>query len=162
MVFSAEPIQTVLVSCRGSAELMGKRVTKDNLIAIDWQMPISIGQRLFAIAVAKTRFSYELIMDSKCFVVNFMPYSQKDKVLFCGTHTGRSTDKFRQTGLAKEEAESVDCPKVKEACAQLECELIHSFDAGDHTIFVGKILKEVHKAESQRLFHTVDEQFIGV
>ena len=162
MVFSAEPIQTVLVSCRGSAELMGRRVTKDNLIAVDWHMPISIDQRLFSIAVAKTRFSFELITSSGCFVVNFMPFSFQKEVLFCGTHSGRSVDKFRETGLAKEEAESVDCPKVKEACAQLECELVHSFDAGDHTIFVGKILKEVHKEDSQRLFHTEDEQFIGV
>jgi flavin reductase (DIM6/NTAB) family NADH-FMN oxidoreductase RutF len=162
MVYFAEPIQTVLVSCRANVDIIGRDVLKDNLIAVDWHMPVSFNPALYAISVGKARFSCGLISKSRCFVVNFMPYSQLDAVLFCGTNTGRSIDKFKKSGLTKEEGEAVDCPKVAQACAALECEVINSVDSGDHIIFVGRILAAFEKMSAPRLFHDRDDKFVKV
>jgi flavin reductase (DIM6/NTAB) family NADH-FMN oxidoreductase RutF len=162
MVYFAEPIQTVLVSCRANVEIMGKEVLKDNMITLDWHMPVSFEPSLYAISVGKSRFSRLLIEKSKCFVVNFMPFSLKDKVLFCGRKSGRHMDKFKETGLKKEEGESVDCPRIADACAGLECEVVNSLEAGDHTIFVGKVLKEIYRNDAPRLFHLSEDEFVQV
>jgi flavin reductase (DIM6/NTAB) family NADH-FMN oxidoreductase RutF len=91
-----------------------------------------------------------------------MPFSAKEKVLFCGTHTGRSIDKFKKSGLTKEESEAIDCPKVAEAVAQLECEVVNLVDAGDHLLFIGKILRQIEKASAPRLFSKTDDEFMKV
>jgi len=144
------PIQTVIVSSRADLSIFGKQLTKDNLITVAWHMPISFGPPLYAISIGKTRFSLELIRKSKVFVVNFMPYYLREKLLVCGTKSGRLLDKFHETGLGKEEASSIDCCKVVEAVAQLECEVVQEIEAGDHVIFVGKVLRAIEKNTSEK------------
>ena len=154
MVFYDEPIQTVLITCRGHAEVMGRRLNKDNIITVNWHMPASFKPPLYAISIGKDRFSLGLIRSSGCFVVNFMDFSHKDAAQLCGTTTGSHTDKFRETGLSPVQADRVDCPLLGEALASLECEVIHEADAGDHVIFIGKVLGSTYAGEGNRLFHT--------
>jgi len=146
------PTQVVLVTSRATTKIMGKEQVKDDIIAIAWHMPTSFDPELYSISVGKTRFSCELIKHSKVFVVNFMPYTLKEKALFCGTHTGRHMDKFEETGLTREESEKIDCPIIKEALAYLECEVVNEFETGDHVIFVGKVINSKLNKTGKRLF----------
>jgi flavin reductase (DIM6/NTAB) family NADH-FMN oxidoreductase RutF len=150
------PRQVILVTSRANVKSRFFKDTKvkDNIFALSWHMPVSSEPELYAISVSPKRFSYQLIMDSKVFVVNFMPYKCKDAVMYCGSHRGELIDKFREAGLKKEEAESIDCPRIKEADGYLECEVVNHIDAGDHVIIVGKVLKAIKKHNSPRLFHT--------
>ncbi len=157
-----KPAQTILVTMRGESEVMGKKVRKDNIITLDWHMPVSMDPLLYAIAVGKRKFSHGIIMSSGAFAVNFMPLSRKDEVLFCGKNSGATTDKFEETGLTKEECEKIDCPMIGEACAALECEVTSSADAGDHTIFIGKVLFKHHKSDEERIFHIGKYEFSTV
>ncbi len=122
-------------------------------------MPVSFSPPLYAICVGKTRLSHELISKSKAFVVNFVPYALKKEVLFCGRHSGRNLDKFKETGLKKEKAAKVDCPRIVQALATLECSVLQQIDAGDHTIFIGKILNAQFKKKDKRLFHLLLDDF---
>jgi flavin reductase (DIM6/NTAB) family NADH-FMN oxidoreductase RutF len=144
------PRQVVLVSSRSRMDIMGKEAEKDNIITIAWHMPVSFEPKLYAIAIGKERYSCSIIQKSKSFVVNFMPYELKDKALFCGTHSGRHTDKFRE--LEKEESDNIDCPRIKQAAAFMECEVINQIEAGDHIIFIGKVVNSQVKDISPRLF----------
>jgi len=146
-----DPRQVVLVSCREEMDIMGKKQVKDNIITLAWHMPVSFNPNLYAISVGKTRFSCEVIKKSKAFVVNFVPFSLKDKALICGTKSGAHIDKFEEAGLSKEEASNVDCPRIKEALAYIECEVVEEVDAGDHIIFIGKVLNSKVKREGKRL-----------
>jgi flavin reductase (DIM6/NTAB) family NADH-FMN oxidoreductase RutF len=114
-------------------------------------MPVSFNPKLYAIAVGKTRFSCEMIKKSKAFVVNFIPFELKKEVLVCGTKSGMHVDKFKEAKLTKEEASSVDCPMIKEALGYMECEVVDEIEAGDHIIFIGKILNSDVKKEGERL-----------
>ncbi|MCX8147448.1 MAG: flavin reductase family protein [Candidatus Woesearchaeota archaeon] len=148
----AYPRQVILVTSEAEAEIMGKRIEKSNIMAASWHMPASFEPLMYAIAVGKQRFSYELIKKSKVFCVNFMPFSLKDKVLFCGRKSGRLIDKFKESGLTPEECEKIHCKRIKEALAYIECEVINEVEAGDHVIFIGKAVNLKLKKEGKRVF----------
>jgi len=122
-------------------------------------MRTSISPELYAISIGKTRYSLGLIKKSKVFVVNFMPYYLRDAILYCGRTSGVITDKFKETGLHKEEAESVDCPRIAEAIAYLECEVVTEVEAGDHVILIGKVIRSLLKKEEKRIFHIEGNDF---
>ena len=155
------PRQTACISCRGKVKdkFSGKEEIKDNIITIDWHMQTSFEPFLYAISIGKTRFSCSLINKSRVFVVNFTPFSYKDEVLFCGRHSGEHMDKFRESGLRKEEAEKIDCCRIKEAVAFLECEVINQIEAGDHIIFIGKVVNSEERGKEKRVFHTTGDSF---
>ena len=148
----AGPRQVVLVTSRSNMEVIGKEIEKDDIITIAWHMPVSFEPQLYAVSIGKTRYSCGIIQKSKSFVVNFIPYELKEKALFCGTHSGQHMDKFKESGLIMEEAQSVDCGRIKQATGYLECEVINEVDSGDHIIFVGKVVNSDSKGITKRLF----------
>lgn len=158
----ANPRQVVLVSCEAEIELLGKKVEKKDIITLAWHMPVSMEPPMYAISIGKTRFSLNLIKKSRCFVVNFMPAEKEKEILLCGRTTGQSTDKFRETGFTEEEAEKIHCPRIKEALGWLECEVIEEIEAGDHVVFIGKVVHMQEKKEGKRLFHLGGDKFVGI
>jgi len=129
----AFPMQTVLVSCNDEKG-------NTNLITLAWHTPISRNPPLYGISVSPKRHSYSLIKKSKEFAINFMPYSEVEAAHFCGTHSGRNTDKLCRTGLTLIPSQALTAPLIKEGYAHLECELIKTTTLGDHTLFVGKVV----------------------
>lgn len=152
------PRQVICVTSRAETDTLGKKETKDNIFTLAWHTPLSFEPRLYGICVGKERFSLELIRKSHCFVINFMPYDLKDKVLQCGRVSGKHSDKFKDNGFEKEEADTIDCPIIKEAIGHLECELINEIDIGDHVFLVGKVLRS-HHIRGPRVFYIGDNEF---
>ena len=146
------PRQVVLVSSRAEVPVLGRKTEKDDIITIAWHSPVSFDPDLYMISVGKTRFSAKLIRESHVFVVNFIPFILKKQVIFCGTNSGEFIDKFKESGLIKEEAEKVDCPRIKEALGYLECKVVDAVEAGDHILFIGKVLNSEFKQKRNRLF----------
>jgi len=157
----AYPRQAILVSCRSEAKarFSNENEVKDNIIALSWHSPVSFEPELYAIMLSKGRFSYKLIKESKVFVVNFMPFELKKELLFCGRISGRDVDKFEESGLEKEEADTVDCCRIKQALGCLECELVNEIEAGDHVIFIGKVLKTVENKKGKKIFQVKGDSF---
>lgn len=158
----ANPRQVILVSAEAEMEVLGKSSLKKNIIALAWHMPLSFEPPMYAICVGKARFSCEMIKKSKCFVVNFMPESAKKEILYCGSNTGMYVDKFRESGLTGLESEKMHCPRIKQSAGWLECEVVEEVEAGDHIIFVGKV---IHMAlskggkDAKRPFHLGGDDF---
>lgn len=113
---------------------------KPNIITLSWAMPTSSDPPLVAISVGLQRYSHELIAGCEEFVVNIPPISILDKVKLCGSRSGRTADKFAETGLTSIASKKVRPPRIKEGIAHLECKLVDKFQTGDHTIFVGRIV----------------------
>lgn len=156
------PRQTVVVTCRSRAEVMGKELEKDNAITIDWHMPTSFEPRLYAVSIGKTRFSHKLIQKSKAFVVNFMPYDMKDSVIYLGSTSGEHKNKIEEAGIEIEDAQNIDCPIIKGAAAYLECEVVKEIDTGDHTIFIGKIINSRIENNKKRIIHIDGDNFTTI
>ncbi len=113
---------------------------KPNIITLGWNMPTSFNPPMVAISVGLTRYSHKLISESREFVLAFPSEDMKDALIFCGTHSGREVDKFKETGLTPVKAKYVKPPLIGEATVNMECRVVGSIRTGDHTIFVGEIL----------------------
>ena len=114
---------------------------KDNLIPLAWFSPVSFDPPLVCILVAPKRFSHDMIVRSGCFTLNFIPYDQAELVRNLGSTSGRDLDKFEAFDIPKQEAERIDAPIMGNAYAALECRLVDRRTHGDHSLFVGEILR---------------------
>ncbi len=123
-----------------------------------WIMPVSRKPPMLAIAIAKSRYTYELIKEFREFAVCILSSASYRAVHFMGTVSGREiSDKIRAAGLTKVNAKKIRAPIIGESLAVAECELVNDIEAGDHNIIVGKVLEvyrrsdiEVHNPSSYR------------
>ena len=127
------PMQTVLVTCNDETG-------KTNVITIAWHTPISKKPPLYGISIAPTRYSHDLIKKNKEFVINFVYFDMVEKAHFCGTHSGRSTDKVDKIKLTLNSSKMINIPFIKECFAHLECKLVQDISMGDHTLFIGEVV----------------------
>ncbi len=128
------PMHTVLVTCVGNAG-------KPNVLPLAWAMPTSHNPPLVAVSIAPARYSHTLIEETKEFVINIPTVDIVKETLACGKISGKTHDKFSETGLTPAPARKVKAPIIKECIAHLECKLHSQFKTGDHTVFVGEIVE---------------------
>jgi len=149
------PRQVVLVTTRHMVkDRFSTRVNEqDNIIAVDWHMPVSFDPKMYAIAISKKRFSLQLIQESGVFCINMIPFTLQEQVQFIGKHSGQHINKFERTGLIMEECSTIECGKIKQAVGHIECHVEKELDVGDHIIIVGKVTHHEEKDHIKRLFH---------
>lgn len=92
------------------------------------------------VSLRKATHSYGNIMAKKAYTVSVPSERHAREADYFGIASGRSTDKFKDTGLTPAKSELVDAPYVREFPMVLECRVIHHFEIGLHTHFVGEIL----------------------
>ena len=85
---------------------------------------------------------------AKIFIINFSSFDILDKIHFCGTHSGRNTDKIKETGLSLENCKKIDAKYIMECFAHLECKLYDKINIGDHTFFVGEVVNTIIDEEA--------------
>jgi len=118
---------------------MGKQ-KKTNVTPIAWHTPVSFKPPIYLIAMKPSNYSHMLIKQQKEFVINFLEKDFAQKALQTGEVSGQKKDKFREFGLAKEPSEMIDVPRIKQAYAALECNLISTIKSGDHDLFLGEVV----------------------
>lgn len=147
----ANPRQIILLTSRGGG--------RDNIMALAWHTPVSFWPKLYAVAIYREWFSCRLVRASRVFVVNFMSKDSAGAVLVCGRNSGKKKDKFQASGLRKEEADTIDCPRIAQALGYLECRVVRAVTAGDHVVFIAKVLKAKLKKKGKRIFHLGGSRF---
>jgi flavin reductase (DIM6/NTAB) family NADH-FMN oxidoreductase RutF len=128
---------------------------KANPITLGWTMIVSGEPPMMAVAVAKTHYSIETIRHSKCFTIAFPSSEMADAALFFGSKSGRDADKFAEYDCNTEEAKAIDSVLLVDAVANFECTLESETDAGDHIIFVGKVVRSHVNTEPKKRLYTV-------
>ena len=116
---------------------------KDTITPVAWNVPVSKDPPLVLVAISPERFVYSLIKGSGEFGVNLPSEALLEKVYFCGRRSGREVDKFKATGLTRLKARFIKAPLIKECIANIECKVMNIYPAGDHELFVGKVLRVV-------------------
>ena len=127
---------------------------KANPITLGWTMIVSGAPPMMAIAVAKTHYSIEAVTHSKCFTIAFPSSDMADAALFFGSKSGRDTDKFAQFDCKTESAKTIDSLLLADAVANFECTLDSLIPAGDHIIFVGKVVSSHINTEPKKRLYT--------
>lgn len=141
------PEQTVIAIARDSAG-------KANPITLGWTMFASGSPPMMAVAVAKGHYSVEAIEHSKCFTIAYPSAEMVKDTLFFGTRSGRDTDKFAQSHCRTEPAKQIDSLLLTDAVANFECVLESRMPAGDHVIYVGRVVAAHGNTEPKKRLYT--------
>jgi flavin reductase (DIM6/NTAB) family NADH-FMN oxidoreductase RutF len=152
---TAEYMRVAYLSPRKVVMVTTRLGDQDNILPVDWHMPISFEPKLYAICLESHNHSASIIRQTGAFVVNFVGADLEEKILLCGRSSGRNTDKFALSGLGKQEARKINCAVLTEAIGCLECQVTEVREWGDHSVFVGKVLRTDLDAEGKvsELYH---------
>jgi flavin reductase (DIM6/NTAB) family NADH-FMN oxidoreductase RutF len=127
---------------------------KDNIITVAWNVPLAHSRPLVGVCISKDSYSHGLIERGGEFVINLPTEELIEKIIFCGTVSGRDVDKFKAARLTRVEAEEVKPPLIGECVAHIECKVVDQIDAADHTLFIGEVVAA--SAERGVLEETID------
>ena len=108
--------------------LTTKTEEKVNTMTIGWgTIGIEWGRPIFVAYVRVGRHTRQMLDESGEFTVN-IPYGEVDsKILgFCGTKSGRDTDKFAALGLETVDSDIVGPPGIRQLPLTLECKVLCS------------------------------------
>jgi len=119
---------------------------KDDAMTAAWHTSISLRPPLYGVAVTSKRFTYQLIMESREFGINFIPLEKAALAAAVGGTSGQHVDKFERFKIEKEKPLKTTAPILKDAYAAYECRLVDSKPYGDHIWIVGQIVA-VHVLE---------------
>ncbi|OPY32414.1 MAG: FMN reductase (NADH) RutF [Methanomassiliicoccales archaeon PtaU1.Bin124] len=111
-----------------------------NIITVGLFNLFSLKPPILGIAVMTSRQSYKLLEENDDFVINVPGDDMLDAVITCGTKSGKKTDKFAEAKLTPVPGKKVKSPAIKEALMNIECRKLESFEKGDHTWYLAKIV----------------------
>ena len=132
---------------------------KVNTMTIGWgTIGIQWGKPIFIAFVRDSRYTMQMLEKNGEFTIN-VPMGQVDKKIlgYCGTKSGRDTDKIADMAMTLEAPEVISVPGIKELPLTLECKVIYKqkqendklpaalferyYAGGDfHTAFYGEIV----------------------
>jgi flavin reductase (DIM6/NTAB) family NADH-FMN oxidoreductase RutF len=92
------------------------------------------------ISLRKATYTYGNILERGAYTVNVPSAAYATEADYFGVASGRDVDKFQASGLTPVQSELVDAPYVEEFPVVLECKVIHTYEIGLHTQFIGEIL----------------------
>lgn len=110
---------------------------KVNGMTAVWVARSSFKPPLLSVSIGKQRYSHDLIRESGVFALNILSEKQIAQGKHFGFKSGKNTDKFKDIEYTTCKTGS---PILKDIAGYLDCKVVNSCDAGDHTIFVGEVL----------------------
>jgi flavin reductase (DIM6/NTAB) family NADH-FMN oxidoreductase RutF len=124
------------VWCVGSYDAKGT----PNVMTIAWGGICCSMPPCVTISLRKATYTYGNIMARKAYTLSVPSVQYVREADYFGMASGRNVNKFQETGLTPVNSELVDAPYVDEFPMVLECRVIHDYEIGLHTHFVGEIL----------------------
>lgn len=113
---------------------------KPNAMTIAWGGICCSKPPCVAVSLRSATYSYGNIMERKAFTLNVPSEAYVKETDYFGLVSGRNADKFSATGLTPVKSDLVDAPYLKEFPLVLECKVIHTFEIGLHTQFIGEVI----------------------
>ena len=125
------PVPPVMVSCGD--------MDNSNIITIAWTGILNSNPPKTYISVRPQRHSFEIIKNTREFVINLTPAALVKEADYCGVYTGAKVDKFQKCGFTKGIASTVGCPIIEECPMNLECKVTDIVELGSHHMFIADI-----------------------
>ena len=135
-----QPAPKVLVSCRG---LDGE----DNVLAVEYCGNCSYAPPMVMVGIVPSRYSYKMIKESGCFVVNLVDASYQKEFDYLGKNSKRDGDKLTEMNIKIENAKIVNAQIIIDCPVNIECTVVDSIVTGSHEMFIGKV-EYVHADKS--------------
>lgn len=126
------PVPPVLVTC-GTPDA-------PNALTVGWTGVLCTHPPLTYISLRPSRYSYDIIRQAGCFVINLPTTALCKAIDFCGVRSGKDTDKLATCGLHPLAAKRVTAPLLAECPVALECRVIEVRPLGTHDMFLAEIV----------------------
>lgn len=92
------------------------------------------------ISVRPSRLSYEMIKESREFVINLTTSELVRAADFCGVRSGREINKFELMKLTQQKASEVSVPLIEQSPVNIECRVTEIIPLGSHDMFIADIV----------------------
>ncbi|MBQ7968983.1 MAG: flavin reductase family protein [Clostridia bacterium] len=125
------PVPPVMVSCGD--------MDNSNIITIAWTGILNSNPPKTYVSIRPQRHSFEIIKNTKEFVINLTPASRVKEADYCGIYTGAKVDKFEKCNFTKAASSTVSCPMIEECPMNLECKVTDIVELGSHHMFIADI-----------------------
>jgi flavin reductase (DIM6/NTAB) family NADH-FMN oxidoreductase RutF len=113
---------------------------KPNVMTAAWGGVCCSRPPCVAVSLREATYTHGCIVARKAFTLGIPSEQHVKEADYFGLVSGRTVDKFAESGLSPVRSDLVDAPYVKEFPLVLECRLVHTFELGLHTQFVGEVL----------------------
>ena len=133
---------------------------KVNAMTMGWAFIGQLWEEPYVIALVRApRYTHDILEGSSAFTISVPDSSTDRKILgYCGSRSGRDTDKIKDLGLTEVEADENGVPGFKELPLTIECEVTCRLtqtpdtlpkdilegiyqDGQFHTLYFGKVLR---------------------
>ncbi len=125
------PVAIVTTSWRGAA----------NAAPVAWTLPLSMTPPLIGLAIHPHRHTADMIRFSEEFAINIPGPDLLKQTAFLGSMSGLENNKIEAADLQTFRGLRVEAPLIEGCLAWIECGLHDVIPVGDHTLFVGSVLK---------------------
>lgn len=134
-----------------------------NIMPAGWSMRTSFNPPLYAVSIGFSRYTHELILKTKKFVIAFPSEELEKLILQTGSCSGRNMNKFNEFKIETVPSkETSPLPLLAKATLNLECKLHSQFETGDHTIFVGTVLRATQGKGKHNLINIGNYKFVTI
>jgi len=133
------PLPAVMVSCGDSAD-------NYDIITISWVGTLCSEPPMCYISVRKSRHSYQLIEQTRSFVINLTTAKLAKITDWCGVKSGKDFHKFVEMNLTPLKAHFVNAPLIAESPMNIECKVVEIKELGSHDVFIAEVVA-VHADE---------------
>ncbi len=127
------PVPAVMVSCQKEGE-------RPNIITVAWCGTVNTDKPMLYISVRKTRYSYDILKETREFVVNLVNRETTFAADYCGVRSGRDVDKFEQMKLTPLPSEHIQAPGIQECPVNIECKVTQIIPLGSHDMFLAEVV----------------------
>lgn len=127
------PVPAVMVSCNREGE-------KPNIITVAWAGTVCTNPAMLSISVRPERYSYDIIKETKEFVVNLTTKELTYATDYCGVRSGRDVDKFAEMKLTPQPSQKIKAVGIAESPVNIECKVIEIKELGSHHLFLAEVV----------------------
>lgn len=127
------PVPVVMVFC-------GSMDGEKNIITVAWTGTINSDPAMTYISLRPSRHSYDIIKQSKEFVINLVTKKLTYACDYCGVKSGKEIDKFKEMHLTAVKGAKVSAPIIYESPINIECHVKDIIPLGTHDMFLGEVV----------------------
>ena len=120
---------------------------RPNIITLAWAGSLCSEPPIMGISIRPSRHSHPLVAGASEFGLNVPSVEMLRAVDYCGTVSGRETDKWKAMELTPAPARIIKTALIAECPLNLECQVVQTVRLGSHDLFLGKVVA-VHADEA--------------